>query len=471
MLPDSVIEELRSFLGSNAVVTERTGLEAYERGARYGGGIAALVARPRDTEQVRSIVRWARRHDIRLIPQGANTNLVGAASPDPTGTDAIVSFERMRHEINIDVANRSATVSAGVTLQALNERLAEAGLFFPIDLGANPAVGGMIAMNTGGARLLRYGGVRRNVLGLEVVLMDDDATVLDLMSALRKNNTGIDLKQLFIGSSGALGIVTRAVLELSRIPRQRATVLLVPRRQADVPRLVTELESKFSEFLTSFEGMSQSALECVFRHRPQVRNPFAPDPVPSYCILVELTSTAAPATLNLAQSLEDALGEMLEMPEGPLETALFGDAEDLWALRHAISDSLREEGRVIAFDISMPRSELPAFREAMLDEISRRWPYLQVCDFGHCGDGGDHFNIVCPADRYRDEAIAELRESVYDCVVRQHNGSFSAEHGIGPFNEQFYRRYTSDPVLSLSGALKDLLDPDQLLGVTHLDRR
>jgi FAD/FMN-containing dehydrogenase len=468
MLSDTMVEELRTVLGSTALATGRSELETYERGARYGAGIAGLVVKPSDTDQVRATVRWARSHGIHLIPQGANSNLVGAASPDGSGTQVIVSLERMRHEISVDVMNRSVTVGAGVTLHALNTQLAEVGLCLPIDLGANPTIGGMIAMNTGGARLLRYGGMRRSVLGMEVVLMDEEASVLDLMSALRKNNTGIDLKQLFIGSSGVLGIVTRAVLEVTRLPRQRATVMLVPKRHADVPRLVAELESRFADFLTSFEGMSQAALECVLRHRPRVRNPFAPAPVPPYCVLVELTSTANAETVDLAQALERALADILEMEDGPLETALFGDAMELWALRHSISDSLREAGRVIAFDISMPRSELPDFRATMLGEIAARWPSVRVCDFGHCGDGGDHFNIVCSDNSLSDESVAELRQSIYDRVVRQHNGSFSAEHGIGPFNEHFYKRYTSERVLKLSGALKGLLDPMDVLGVANL---
>lgn len=463
--------EIEALLGPGGVIADPTEKSGYERGARYGAGTAACVVRPKSTIEVQEIVRWARRHRLKLIPQGANTGLVAAASPDGTATQVIVSLERMRQEITLDRDNRTVRVSAGVLLQSLNDRLTEEGLWFPIDLGANPSIGGMIATNTGGSRLLRYGDVRRNLLGLEVVLADDDATLLDLMRGLRKDNTGVDLKQLFVGTSGAFGIVTGAILEVHPLPRQRASALLIPTRAESATDLLRELESRCGELLTSFEGMSRAAMQCVLQFRPQVPNPFVAGPVPEAAILVELTSATGPSLgFDLEAALERVLADLLELDESPLADALLGRAEQSWQLRHAISDSLREAGTVIAFDLSVRRSLVQSFRLRMTEILRETWPHLAVCDFGHWGDGGLHFNLVWPRDcgiLPDATSIEEIRSCVYRTLVHEFQGSFSAEHGIGPYNRAIYERFTAPEQLKLAGALQGLTNPDACLGVAH----
>lgn len=406
-----------------------------------------------------------------LIPQGANTGLVAAASPDSSGIQVIISLERMRREITLDRDNRTVRVSAGVLLHALNERLAEEGLWFPIDLGANPSVGGMIAANTGGSRLLRYGDVRRNLLGLEVVLADTEASVLNLMRGLRKDNTGIDLKQLFVGTSGAFGIITSAILEVHQIPRQRASALLVPRTAEGATELLRELEGRCGELLTSFEGMSRAAMDCVFRFRPEVSNPFGAGQVPEAAILVELTSaTHSSLGLDLEVVLESVLASLLERSDSPLADAFMGRAEQCWQLRHAISDSLREAGSVIAFDVSVRRSLVQSFRVRMTNILRDRWPHLTVCDFGHWGDGGLHFNIVWPRDcgiPPTAQATDEIRWCVYSTLVQEFQGSFSAEHGIGPYNHAIYQHFTAPEQLKLAGAMHGLIHSDAHLGTVQ----
>lgn len=466
----AALAELAALLGHTAVLSEPSEIAGYERGTRYGAGRAACVARPRDVREVQHVVRWARGHGLHLIAQGANTGLVAAASPDNTGDQVIVSFERMRREIELDVHNRTVRVGAGVLLHTLNEQLREHGLWFPIDLGANPSIGGMIASNTGGARLLKYGDVRRNLLGLEVVLVDEEATCLDLMGGLRKDNSGVDLKQLFVGTSGAFGFITAAILEVHPLPRQRASALLVPRTPAAAVDLLRGFEVRCGELLSSFEGMSRAAMECVFRFRPQIRNPFG-EHVPELAILVEL-ATAVPASmgLDLESMLENILAELADANEAPLADALLGRAEQSWQLRHAISDSLREAGTVIAFDISVRRSVLQSFRETMIEELRRRWPHLSVCDFGHLGDGGLHFNLIWPHDCGIEPdaaVIQQVRECVYDTLVNEFHGSFSAEHGVGPYNRAVYERYSSPSRLALSGNLQRLLNPDARLGTVR----
>jgi FAD/FMN-containing dehydrogenase len=469
--PAPAVAGLIARLGEGSVRYLPQDLAGYERGARYGTGRALCAALPRDVAAVRQVVLWAREHRVRLIPQGANTGLVAAASPDSSGRQAIVSLERLRSKIEIDVENRSVRVGAGVLLHSLNERLAEEGFCFPIDLGANPSVGGMIAANTGGARLLRYGDVRSNLLGLEAVLADADATVVDVMSGLRKDNSGVDLKQLFVGTSGAFGIVTAAVLEIHPMPLQRATALLVPVDPAAVPAILRRAESRFAGLLCSFEGMSRAAMQCVFRHRPRVRNPFEGGPTPELAVLMELASPLHHSCgLDLERALEAFLCKLAEGEKPLLADALLGKAEQAWELRHAISDSLRDDGTVIAFDVSVRRSVLAAFRARVTGEIEAAWPHLRICEFGHLGDGGVHLNLVWPFDCGpvpQPQEILAIRERVYAIVVDEFRGSFSAEHGVGPYNQEVYSRHTPPEHRKLAGGLQRLFDPDRLLGTVE----
>ncbi|CAN5736271.1 FAD-binding oxidoreductase [soil metagenome] len=485
MPKSAMLDSLRTLLGPQGMLTDASDCAAYVSGARYGQGQTLAVLRPDSHELVVQVVKVCVAHQQALVLQGANTGLVAASTPDSSGRYLVLSLERLRHHLEIDVVNRSVVVDAGVSLQILNEALAPHGLFFPIDLGANPSIGGMIAANTGGARLIKYGDVRQNLLGLRAVLLHPAGEVLDLQTALRKNNTGPDVKQLFVGSSGAYGIITRAVLQVHRLPRQSATALVVPRDQAAVLALLQLLEQDCGEFLSAFEGISGAALSSVIQHIPTLSNPFAPEPVPEYCVLLELSSTADKASSGL--DLEHLLNSTLEPVFGTLiENAVIGRAGDLWRIRHAISEALRHEGKMIAFDISMPRSSLVAFREAALQLMAARYPWIKIMDFGHWADGGCHLNMVWPHTpddvaqihpleqtpaQARGEAqahiIADIRRAIYDLVVHQYQGSFSAEHGIGPYNQAYYQRYTSVPVRQLAGRIQAMMDPDQLLGLTR----
>ncbi|MCU6432545.1 FAD-binding oxidoreductase [Undibacterium sp. Jales W-56] len=469
----AVLAELKNLLGAAAVISDAADCARYLTGARYGAGSALAVVRPADTEQVAQLAHYCASQQIKLVVQGANTGLVAASTPDASGHFLVLSTERLNRRIEIDVVNRSVEVDAGVTLHDLNQALEAHGLCFPVDLGANPSIGGMIAANTGGARLIKYGDVRANLLGLEAVLLHPPGTILDLRTALRKNNTGPDLKQLLVGTSGAYGIITRAVLQVHRLPQQTATALVVPRDQAAVLALLQIFEQDCGEFLSAFEGISGQAMAAVLRHVPAMTNPFAPDQLPEYCILIELDSTMSPQKSGL--HLEALLNQLLEAHFGELITnALVGRGQDLWRIRHAISESLRSEGRIIAFDISMPRSSLVAFRQRAISLVETRYPHLQVMDFGHWADGGSHFNLVWPhtADAAYDAAVvSELRDAIYDMVVRDYHGSFSAEHGVGPYNQAYYHRYTSEAAQQVAGNIQNMLDPAHLFGLTWFGKQ
>ncbi|VCU68943.1 putative FAD-linked oxidoreductase [Pigmentiphaga humi] len=457
---------LAALVGEANLYADPADKARYETGARYGNGKAALIVRPASTAEVAAVVRHCVATATPLIAQGANTGLVAASTPDESGTQVVLSLERLRSELVIDRANRTATVGAGVTLQELNDKLAEHGLCFPIDLGANPSIGGMIATNTGGARLIRYGDVRHNLLGVEVVLADPPGQVLDLMSGLRKNNTGYDLKQLFVGVGGAGGVITRAVVQVHPLPRQTATALIVPTTQQATLDLLIELESEFGDFLTAYEGMSRSTVQSVIDHVPGVANPFAPEPIPDYCLLVELAATSSREVLGV--DLQGALNDFLERQFDVLvSNAVLDGGPDLWKIRHSISESIRHQGKLIAFDIAVPRSSMIAFRETAQRMLDQGFPWLRLFDFGHWADGGTHFNIVWPHDAtpaYDADTVERLRVALYDLVVRDFGGSFSAEHGVGPYNARFYHRYASAESQALAGRVQRALDPARALG-------
>jgi FAD/FMN-containing dehydrogenase len=338
-----------------------------------------------------------------------------------------------------------------------------------VDLPADPQIGGMVAANTGGARLLRYGDVRRNLLGLEVVLAD--GTVVDTLTALRKNNTGLDLKQLFTGTSGVFGVITGAVLQVSPLPRQRAAALVGLRRGEAALDLLRTLEQSLSELLAAFEMMSAEALEPVFRQGEGPRNPFAPAGPPPYTALVELAASLPEAALDLGALLETTLGGHLEARGDDLTDVLMGRPDDFWAIRHHISESLRGEGRVLGFDVSVPRSRLPEFTDRVKQWVKGEYPFLRVCDFGHWGDGGTHLNMVwkeADSPMAARELVPLVQRRVYDLAVREFNGSYSAEHGVGPHNQAFFDLYAGAAHKAAGAALKQLFDPDHMLGTVRL---
>jgi FAD/FMN-containing dehydrogenase len=467
----ALVASLRGLLsGEGAVVTEPHELARYEKGWRYGQGTALAVVRPSTTEEVARVLAFATAEGIRVLPQGANTGLVGASTPDDSGDMLVLSLERLSRTLEIDAVDRTVVAGGGVLMSQLDAALAAHGLMFPIDVGADPMVGGMIATNTGGTRLLKYGDVRQNLLGLEVVLAD--GTILDLMTALRKNNTGLDAKQLFVGTSGVFGVVTRAVLRVVPRPAQRATALVGAADGEIVLRLLSHLERHLGDVLTAFEVMSAEALAPVFRYQPRIRNPFG-GALPAQTVLVELSTTLPAESLALDDLLESTLAGLLEdEAAGDRITDIFpGKPADLWDMRHHVSESHRHEGEVLGFDISVPRSSMAAFIEAARELLAPAYPFIRVCDFGHWGDGGVHLNLVWKkedAPRPTPELKKELQPLVYELAVTRFRGSFSAEHGVGPHNQPFYDRYTPELVKDVCRTLKDRFDPKRLLGTTRL---
>lgn len=435
--------------------------EAYIEDARAGRGEAAAVAMPRSTSEVSLIVRHALATGIRLIPQGANTGLVAAGIPADRSDHVVVSLRSLNRPPHIDAANRTATVDAGVLLSKLNMAAADFDLCLPIDLAADPSVGGMIAANTAGARFVRYGDVRRSLLGIEVVLGDEHGTVLDLMTPLWKNNTGLDLKQLFVGSSGSLGIITRAVLALQPRPSTIVTALLVPADEAAVIEALLALERHAGAALSAFEGMSRAAMQSAIDVVASIRNPFAGAALPEFAVLVELSGAGGDSESRLLDMLGEALLPLSSGAAARISSVLVGEPERLWALRHAIPAALRKRGNVVACDVSVARGDWARLRRKLMQLLCEQWPHVELCDFGHVGDGGLHFNLVWPADAPAAPAGAfeAIRAQVFAIVTSEFGGAFSAEHGIGPRNAVYYRQFKRAAELALAGSIQRVVCP------------
>ena len=452
------LTELDGRLGGGSVLRPADDLSGYEHPARGTDGVAAAVVRPRHAVDVRTVLAWAREHRIRLLAQGANTGLVGASVPPPVGVAApasivVLSTERMVDGLTISPGDRTAVVPAGVRLSHLNAEAEAHGLWFPIDLAADPSVGGMVATNTGGARMLRYGDVRRRVLGIEAVIADADLTVVEDLSTLRKDNSGPDLSSLFIGSAGVFGVVTRVAVELARLPRERSCAYVVPSSPATVVDVLHVVESALGPLLSAFEVMSRAAVRAAVDHVDGIRSPSPGD-------LTILVESAGPT--DTGEALAEAVAAVLA--SGAATEAVAVPPADAWALRHALTEGLARSGVVVGFDVSVPRSDLADFRDQVRGRVAEALPRAVVADFGHWGDGGTHCNLLFPAEAPPDARERSLaREIVFGTAVRL-GGSYSAEHGIGPHNADWWRRVTPRGNQEIVRMLRSVFDPDRILG-------
>lgn len=451
------IKALKNIVGEKHVLIDDRDKAGYETPWRGDSGKAIFVVRPKDTEETSQVISYLSKNNISFIPQSGNTGLVGASTPDKSGTQAVLSLDRLNKIFDINPANKSTHVGAGVTLSMLNNAVAEHDLFFPIDLGSDPCIGGMVATNTGGSRLLKYGDVRQNLLGLSVVLTD--GTVLDMNNALHKNNTGLDLKQLFVGTGGQNGVITECVVKLSTLPKQTATILIVPKSHEAIPRLLIELEKRFGDELSAFEGMSKNAIEAAFEYNGSgLINSFH-EGVPDYVCLIELNRawTSRDGEMSLDDVLQIELSNLMEQNETLIETAFFGHSEEHWKLRHAISEGVQKSGKMVGFDISFKCDRAMEFCSYIQKMLPENFPNIKICDFGHIGDGAMHLNLVIPLDDDRlqnPDFIPELRSWMFERVVKDFGGNYSAEHGVGPSNQAAYDRYTPDELKILTENIK-----------------
>ena len=459
----TVLGRLAEIVGQEHVLTAPGDVDPYlvDWRGRYRGKALAVV-RPADTRQVAATVAACAEAGIAIVPQGGNTGMCGAATPDGSGSEVLVSLGRMRAIRAVDRGNATMTVEAGVTLAAVQQAAMDAGLLFPLSLASEGSctIGGNLSTNAGGTAVLRYGNARHLVLGLEVVLAD--GRVWDGLRGLRKDNTGYDLKHLFIGSEGTLGIVTAAVLELFAAARARVTGLAaVP----DVGRAITLLRSMkqaLGDRLVGFELVSGYALRLSRKHHPDL-----PDPLPGYPWYVLLQANDSAADSALVSQVEQALARAAA--DGVVADATLAQtdaqAARLWALRENISEAQRREGPNIKHDISLPISAIPDFLAETESALASELPGAVLVVFGHLGDGNLHYNVAAPPRASAQAFLANTplaNRIVHDRVVA-HGGSISAEHGIGQLKRDELVHYKAPIELELMKRIKSVLDPDGVL--------
>ena len=458
---DTLLAALRDGLGARHVVTEADDMAPYlVESRKLFTGAALAVLRPGSTEEVAFAVRACTQAGIAVVPLGGNTGLTGAGIPQG---GVVLSLERMTRLRAVDPVDATITVEAGLILQEVQAAAETAGMLFPLSYASRGSarIGGGISTNAGGIAVLAYGNARDLVLGLEVVLAD--GRVWNGLRALRKDNAGYDLKQLFIGSEGTLGIVTAAVLKLFPKPRSSAVAFVGLDSARAALDLFVFLRGRMDRDLTAFEYLPPFALEIVLRHVSGTVRPLAGEH--GGYALIEAASARPDAEARAA--LEAALGQAIE--DGVIADAAIGasGAQDaaLWRLREGVPEAQTREGASIKHDVSVPLSRLPDFLEQAAGACIAAMPGLRPCGFGHFGDGNIHFNLTQPVDMPASEFLARwgrFNRIVHD-IVHALGGSIAAEHGVGLIKRDELARY-GDPVgLDLMRRLKVALDPENLL--------
>ena len=458
-----MIETLADIVGAQNVITDAETMHPYlgDWRGRYRGA-ARCVVRPGTTAEVSAIVRACAAAGVAMLPQGGNTSHCGASIPDKGGKTVLISLSRLNKIRAVDAANNTITVEAGCVLQNLQEAALAVDRLFPLSLAAEGScqIGGNLSTNAGGVQVLRYGNARELVLGLEVVLPDGE--VWNGLRGLRKDNTGYDLKQLFIGAEGTLGIITAAVVKLFPLPRSTATAWLAIASPQAAIGLLNGLQAAFGAMLTACELVSDISLGMVLKHIPGAQAPLEKSP---WYLLVELSGSGEEAALRdaLATFLEPAL-ESGEISDAVLAQSV-DQAKRMWNLRESISEAQKIEGFSIKHDISVPVSRIPEFLERAGSALQHAWPGIRIVAFGHVGDGNLHYNQSKPEAGENAAFIAaqpQVNEMVHD-IVHQLGGSISAEHGIGQLKREEILRYKSPLEMQMMRTIKQAFDPRGLM--------
>jgi FAD/FMN-containing dehydrogenase len=428
-------------------------------------GRALAVVQPDTAEDVAAVMRWCHARGVPMVPQGGNTGLSGGATPDESGTSLVVSLARLNRVRRIDTDNNTIEVEAGVTLQQVQEAAQAAGRMFPLSLAAQGTctIGGNLATNAGGVQVLRFGNARELCLGLEVVTVQGD--LWDGKRGLRKDNTGYDLRDLFIGSEGTLGIITAAVLKLFPRPAAQGVAFVATPSVAAAVGLLHMAQARLGARLTAFELMSRACLGLVQKHSESARNPL-PEASPWY-VLIEISdpeseaSAARAMELLLEQAIESGVATDAAVSQS---LAQFGS---LWALREDISEAQSAAGKTIKHDVALPISRIAEFIADTDADLASAFPSVRTIVFGHLGDGNLHYNVSPPPGHASSEQAFEALEPainrrVHDAVAAR-GGSISAEHGLGVLRRDESARFKSGVEMALMAAIKRALDPGGLM--------
>ncbi len=453
-LPTSVLDELRR-LGDDRVSTAPEDLATYGRDwTKVYAPAPSAIAFPRSTDEVAAILRACHAAGVAVVPSGGRTGLAGGAVA--RDGELVLSLERMRRMDPVDLLGGSVRVQAGAITAAVHAHCAAHELTWPVDFASKGSsqIGGNIATNAGGVKVIRYGLTRNWVLGVQVVLID--GTVLELGGALEKNNTGVDLRQLFIGSEGTLGVITEATLKLAPLPRKLDVMVFAVKGLPGVLSVFRDVR-KSGLTLAAFEFFTQKCLDRLLRHRA-LRNPFD-EPADTYVLVEVEDAEREELDTWVASVFERELAVDGVRAEGAAQAA------ELWTLREGISESLSATGVPHKHDIALPVASLEAFCAELDAAIAARYPSWEICIFGHIGDGNLHVNWMKPDELSKDEFLAAVKLADQDMfeLVQRHQGSVSAEHGIGLLKRDWLRYTRAPEELALMRALKAALDPRGLL--------
>jgi FAD/FMN-containing dehydrogenase len=459
-MTDGLIERCSAIVGAANVLVDEHDTAPYltDWRGRFTGRARAVV-RPASTAEVAAVVRLCAELRVPIVPQGGRTGLVLGSVPDAAGDAIVLSLRRLNRIRSIDTFNRTLTVEAGCILQDIQHAAAGHGMLFPLSLAAEGSctIGGNLSTNAGGTGVLRYGNTRELCLGLEVVTAQGE--VWDALRGLRKDNTGYDLRDLYVGAEGTLGVITAAVLKLFPQPKAAITALVALATPRDALALLKLVEAECGPTLTGYELMSDVSLRLVASHFPDLPRPF-PERYPQYALL-ELSSheSEAHGVALLERAIERALEDGLAQ-DAVVATSI-AQSRALWAIREHIPLAQAAAGKNIKHDISVPISRIADFIETTDAQLDADYPGVQVVCFGHLGDGNLHYNVAPPEGIRHDDFLAEqgpINRIVHDSVAA-HGGSISAEHGIGVLKRDELPRYKSPVELQLMRAVKAALDP------------
>ncbi len=461
---EEALDRIKDAVGPTGFIADAADMAPYLREERgLYRGQAHLVARPRSTAEVAAVVRICAAAGLPIYPQGGNTGLCGGAVPDEDGRGIVLSLQRMNRVRALDAVNFTITVEAGVILAEVQRAASEADRLFPLSLGAEGTcqIGGNLSTNAGGIAVLRYGNMRELTLGLEVVLAD--GTVWDGLNGLRKDNTGYDLKQLFIGGEGTLGIITAATLKLFPRPRAIETAFLGLARVEDAMTLFASARAATGDQLTAFELVPRIGLDIAMAHIPNVADPLARPH--AWYVLMELSSSQEGR--GLRQALDDLLAQALEaglVADGTIAESQ-AQATALWRIREGMVEAQKHVGGCIKHDVSVPVSKVADFIIEASGAVAAHDRGIRTIPFGHVGDGNIHFNLAQPLSSTPAAFIAEteaLNRIVHD-IATSHAGSISAEHGIGRLKRDELAHYKPAPALDLMRRIKHALDPGGIM--------
>jgi FAD/FMN-containing dehydrogenase len=460
---EATIERIKAAVGPRGWIADPRDQEPYLVEARgLYRGATRLVVRPASTAEVAAVVRICAEAKLPIVPQGGNTGLVGGGVPPEDGHNIVLALGRMNHIRAIDPVNFTMTVEAGCILADLQQAAAESDRLFPLSLGAEGScqIGGNLSTNAGGIAVLRYGNTRELTLGIEVVL--PDGRVWDGLRGLRKDNTGYDLKQLFIGGEGTIGIITAATIKLFPKPREVETAFLGLGRVENAMSLFAEARAATADQLTAFELIPRAALELALTHVPGTIDPLAA-PYPWY-VLLEMASSESESGLRvlLERLLESALAEDLVADGVIAESG--AQSKELWRIREAIVEAQLYSGS-IKHDVAVPVSRVAEFVTRASAAVSDRLPGIRPIAFGHVGDGNIHFNLTQPEGMDKAAYLDRWQEfnDIVHGVVRELHGSISAEHGVGMMKRDEITHYKPPIEIELMRRIKHALDPANIM--------